>query len=157
LAAKLTHAGDLLALCGADKFIKVVDPATLVENILSKPETPNRSRLHLQTDGKNLLSATSDGQISVWTYAKQIPVITFSHESSVRCMDIDAAGRVISGGFDKTIKMWDYVTGKRIGKFPQLSADIIALSFSIDSKLIFAGCSDGSVVIFDATTFAVSK
>jgi WD40 repeat protein/uncharacterized caspase-like protein len=157
LAAKLNRAGDLLGLSGADKFIKIVDPTTLAEKYSFQTGNAKSYAIAFTGDGKNLLSATPDGQISVWAYANPIPIKTFSHGSSVRSMDIDAAGRVISGGYDKTIKMWDYVTGKQIGKFPQANAEIVALSFSIDGKSVFAGCSDGSVIIFDATTFAVSK
>ena len=157
LAATMTRSGDLLALSGADKSVKIVDPMTLLEKYSFQNSNAKSYAIAFTLDGKNLLSATPDGQISVWTYTKPIPVNTFSHGSSVRSLDIDAAGRVISGGFDKTIKMWDYVNGKQIGKFPELSGEIIALSFSTDGKNIIAGCSDGAIVIFDATTFAILK
>ncbi len=156
-AATITNAGDLLGLSGADKSVKIVDPATLLEKFSFQTGNFKSYAIAFTVDGKNLISATPDGQISVWDYTKPAPIITFSHGSSVRSLDIDPSGRVISGGYDKMVKMWDYVTGKQIGKFPSLNAEIIALSFSVDDKNVIAGCADGSIVIFDATTFAVSK
>jgi WD40 repeat protein len=156
-AVALSRSGDLLGLSGADKFIKIVDPATLAEKNTLPLGNFKSYAIAFTVDGKNILCAMPDGQISVWNYTKPGPINTFTHGSSIRSIDIDAAGRVISGGYDKTIKMWDYVTGKQIGKFPTLNTEIISLLFSIDGKSVLAGCSDGSVVIFDAAAFGVSK
>lgn len=155
--AKISRSGDLLGLSGADKSIKILDPATLSEKYILENKNFKSYTIAFSNDGKNIISSTPDGQISVWEFGNPIPVAAFSHGSSVRSIDIDAAGRVVSGGYDKIIKIWDSKTGKEIGRFREINAEISILSFSIDGSIVIAGCTDGSVVIGDAQKFEIIK
>ncbi len=152
LAEKLSWSGDVLGLCGADKSIKLLDPATLAEKNSYHTELIKSFALAFPRHGKTFMSASADGRISVWEYSKPDPVTIFPVDPGVRCIDIDAAGRVVCSGYNRIISLWDPVTGKRIVSFPQTEAEIIRLVYSSDGKLIIAGCSDGSICMFDVAT-----
>jgi hypothetical protein len=157
LSAKITPAGDLLAASGMDRSVKIFDPATLTEKTAFLNGNLRSFSIVFTNDGKNIIVSLPDGNISVWDIGTLSIIKTFSHGTSVRCLDIDPSGRVISGGYDKIIKMWDYTKGVQTGKFPAISSEITALSFSPDGKIIVAAGSDGGVTVFDANTPGMAR
>ncbi len=157
LTAKLNRAGDVLGVCGADKSIKLLDPATGREKVSFQSENVKSFGMAFTDGGTTLLSASPDGRISVWDFTKSSPLKVFSVDPGVRGFDIDAGGRVITSGYEKTIKMWDYATGKQIGQFPALEAEIMVLSYTADGRAILAGCADGTLVLFDARSYTAIK
>lgn len=157
LAAKLSPAGELLALSGADKSIKLLDPATIKEKASFVNGNQKTFNFVFTNDGRNLIIGSPDGNISVWNTATSSISKTFSQGNSLRCLDVDLSGKVISGGNDKIVTMWDFTKGIQIGKFPPVNNEIAAISFSPDGKLIVVASSDGAITVFDAVTMGVAK
>lgn len=155
--AKVTRSGDRLALSGSDKSIKIISLTTGSEVSAFQNGNLKSFSIAFTPDGRDLLVSSPDGSITVRDAARTSAVRTFTHESGVRCIDIDPTGKVISGGFDKTVKMWNYQTGVMMGKFPALTTEISSLAISPDGQMVVAGTTNGSLTIFNANTFVAYK
>ena len=59
---------------------------------------------------------------------------------------------VVSGGGDKTVKIWDVETGECLKTFNGHTGYVICCSFSHDSRLIVSCDSDKTVKIWDVET-----
>ena len=87
------------------------------------------------------------------------------HSASLRRADVDAAGRfLVTGAHDKTVRVWDAVTGKllRTIHMPQGPGDIgkvYAVAISPDGRLVAAGgwtrTGNHNIYIFDRDSGAM--
>ncbi|KAG8911249.1 hypothetical protein FRC02_006714 [Tulasnella sp. 418] len=59
---------------------------------------------------------------------------------------------IVSGSSDKTVCIWDAVTGSLIRKLEGHSSYVHSVAFSHDSTMIVSGSSDKTVCIWDAVT-----
>jgi tetratricopeptide (TPR) repeat protein len=60
--------------------------------------------------------------------------------------------RIISGGYDKTIKVWDAATGAELMTLCGHELYVQSLAFSLDGKRIVSGGYDKTIKIWDAAT-----
>jgi WD40 repeat protein/uncharacterized caspase-like protein len=157
LSAKITNAGDLMALIAADRSVKFVDGATLNDKAAIAMGTSKAAGIAFSNDGRMLAAGLQDGNIAIIDPVRAAAIRSLSHETSVRAVDIHQSGRMISGGYDRMVKMWDSNTGQFLGKFPPVTAEIVSLAFSPDGKIVAAGGADGSVTLFDAVAFTIFK
>ncbi len=106
--------------------------------------------LYAEETGRELFSFTDDalmivhenGQVaSTAAHAGPIKALTFSCDNR----------RIISGSYDKTIKVWNRESGKLIEVLEVCPAPVIALTMTKDDHLV-ACCSDGTVKIFKDIT-----
>ena len=57
--------------------------------------------------------------------------------------------RIVSGSFDKTVKVWDAQTGQETLTLKGHSDTVLSVSFSPDGKRIVSGSSDHTVKVWD--------
>jgi uncharacterized caspase-like protein len=60
--------------------------------------------------------------------------------------------RVVSGGFDGELKMWDAATGQLIRTFDEYSGSLTSIAYSRDGRRVFSGSLDGTIRIWDPET-----
>ena len=60
--------------------------------------------------------------------------------------------KIISGGTDKLIKIWDFTTGKLTQTFPGHTGKILSLAISRNGKYIVSGSSDGKIKLWELST-----
>jgi WD40 repeat protein len=65
--------------------------------------------------------------------------------------------RVLSGSFDKTIKLWDAATGTLIRTFEGHSSEVSSVAFSADGARVLSGSNDGTIKLWDAATGALTR
>ncbi len=156
--AKLSTGGGLLALAGYEKSIKIIDPVTLREKYTLTGHNPRILTLAFTPDGKNLVSAGSSGLLSFWSIAdttllKEIPA--HGQGLGVRSIDIDAGGRIVSGGGDGEIKLWTMGSDDPLGKFPNETdeSEVLSVAFNPAGSRVAVANADGIVRIFDPQTY----
>jgi WD40 repeat protein len=75
------------------------------------------------------------------------------HAAFVRAVAFSPDGKVcLTGGFDKSARLWLTGTGEPFGKELRHSAAVLAAAFSPDGKTVATGTGDGSVWLWDVGT-----
>ncbi|XP_071092050.1 protein FAN-like [Haliotis cracherodii] len=90
--------------CGEDNYIKVLDTGTGTE-IFTKDVQDEILCLHWA--GGLVMSGNSAGFVQVWDMDKgQILHQSKAHQDAVTSIDVAEDGRLLSGGYDKTVIVW---------------------------------------------------
>src|SRR5262245_47108300 len=75
------------------------------------------------------------------------------HTDSVTSVAFTADGKsIVSGSWDKTIKLWEVTTGKDRLTFKGHSDYVTAVALSEDGRLLASGSYDRTVKLWDAST-----
>jgi len=75
------------------------------------------------------------------------------HTDTVRCVALSAdKTRLITGGNDRTVRLWDFASGKEIRSFEGHSGFVRGVDFSPDANRIISCSEDRTIRIWDANT-----
>jgi WD40 repeat protein len=120
--------------------------------------TPDRACMAFAPDGKSLAVAVSDGRIVRYDVATGKTIGVFGEEQDNRtcgAVAFSPDGKVLAAiGDNKRIDVWQAATGKRVGT---IAVNFVAkdyLTFTRDSRYLFANDSDCHVCMWDVTTAA---
>jgi WD40 repeat protein len=100
----------------------------------------------------NLVSAELSGDLwskPTWDLQQTIS----AHSDWVRCMSFTPMGdKLVSGSFDKTIKLWQLNTGTAIYTLGDRLKGVFALAVSPDGKLLASGSRDETIELWNLET-----
>jgi eukaryotic-like serine/threonine-protein kinase len=82
----------------------------------------------------------------------QLPTLraVFSHHAPVTAAFSRDGKTILTGSLDKTVRLWDAVTGQPRGSLMELEVPIWAVAFSPDGKTILTGSRNGTAQLWDA-------
>ncbi|MEQ8555566.1 MAG: caspase family protein [Cyclobacteriaceae bacterium] len=93
-------------------------------------------------------------------YAQDLPVelrIQGGHDHLLSVVNVSPDGKwLASGGYDRTIILWDVATGRELRRLA-CESFLQALEFSPDGKLLGSVSDEGSVVIYEVATGQVER
>jgi WD40 repeat protein len=150
LGAACSPDGTLLAVCGEEKVIKLVDAKT--GQILRALEGHEDmvARVAFAPDGKTLASAGFDGTILLWSVATGKVVGTLKgHMNWVFAIAFSADGKLLaSGGYDRTVRLWDPVKCVPLATLGKHRGGVRGVAFSRDGQWVASGGSDKIVKVW---------
>jgi len=108
-------------------------------------------------DSNTFASASLDRSIKVWGLGSSVPHYTLEgHEKGVNCLDYYPSGDkpyILSGADDHTVKIWDYQTKSVVHTLEGHSHNVCAVLFHPKLPLIASASEDGTVRLWQSTTY----
>ena len=142
----------LLASGGADKEVKLWNLKTgeLVRAFSGHSHWV--LSVAIGSDGRFLVSGSADKTVKVWNLDTGVPLHTFEHSDWIRSVAVDPDGRLVAGGEDGGLKVWDSKTGEPVRAVVGHSRSALSVDVSPDGQLLVSGGSDGKIKTWDLRT-----
>ncbi len=121
--------------------------------------TKQVNSIAFSSDGKYLVSGSSDGTVRIWDPASgQLLHTMEASEKEILSVCFSADGKyVASGGTDNLVKIWNVQSGNKVYEFADYKTPINAVTFSPDVQYIVAGGTAGNIVIWNITLQQVAQ
>eukprot|EP01134_Creolimax_fragrantissima_P007018 CFRG7018T1 len=154
--------GDFLASGSSDNTVHLWNTETGACEIVWEGHTSRIWDISSTTNGKFIASASADSTVKIWNVEKAISdnadgsgggtdVQTLSgHSGDVySCAIHPGQTHVASGGYDRTVKLFDVRTGQCIRSFAEHDLLVSSVTFNPHGNLIVSGSKDASVRFWD--------
>lgn len=143
--------GKLVADAGADKVVYVRDAAGKVLHKLEGHKGPVTA-VAFSADSTKLASVGGDQMVRVWD-ARQGKLLKElkGHTAPVMAVAFGGNNLLVTGGIDKTARLWDVSKEEPVAIFPPNKSMISAVALRADGKQCLIGSADGILRVFDWT------
>ena len=141
------HGGAVTSLvCGEENGVPLLISGSRDKSII-------KWQLHLN-EPKEVIIRLEDEEVEEGQPPKEIkkyivgkPLKSFhGHNHFVSCLALNSdSTKLVSGSWDKTIRLWDIPTVKSNAIFKGHTKDILCIAFSHDERLIFSGGMDNTL------------
>jgi WD40 repeat protein len=107
--------------------------------------------LHFTRDGKTLISTSMDATVRRWDLIGNTEIALPDGYAGSVCTAVSPDGkRAAVGDLAGRLDLWDAGTGHLLQSLRATGAGIQKLAFTLDGKVLAAGCRDGIVRLFNA-------
>ncbi|KAI5186434.1 mRNA export factor [Nematocida homosporus] len=153
---------DVLTACSWDGSIYIYSPSSPEshETMSLKTSIPNTNSSPIlcscfSNDGAFLYTGSADGKIRILDMSSGNLNELVGHSVGIGCMTFTASGFLVTGGWDKRLKVWDLMTSQTPIKEILMDHKI----FALDSKdrSIVVGLSNNQLVTYDSHRFEKVK
>jgi WD40 repeat protein/tRNA A-37 threonylcarbamoyl transferase component Bud32 len=104
-------------------------------------------------DGRFFAAGGKGGHIFVWETASRRPFTTLEHPGGVTALALGAEGRLLSGGEDRTARLWNNLGSGEITTIVLAHrGPVKAVAFNPDGSLALTGSLDRTVRVWQTTT-----
>lgn len=144
--------GSLLASAGQDKTIRLwaVPDRNLLTTLTGHED--EITALAFSADGKTLASAGVDHTIRLWEIPGGRALDLLDGGCAVAALAFTRDGKLISGGDDNRIQVWDMGAGKMPRTLQGHNQPIVSLRVSADGKTLISGDQGDSIRLWDLET-----
>lgn len=150
-ALEFSPDGVLLATADRAGGMFVWEAETAREFLNLQGHTGAINDLSWRSDSNILASASEDTTVRLWEMNDGKPVKNWgAHGGGTASVDFARDGRLVTGGRDKTAKVWD-ANGKQLNALGGYNEIVLETAFSHDGARIVAGDLLGSIRLFTLT------
>lgn len=143
--------------CGQDKFMRVwklQKESGPIDTADSMVKVSEKSLYCIEVSPNNKIIATggADKKVKLWstTDLSASPRVLQGHKQPVTALAFSPTEQVIaSASLDTTVRLWNTSTTELIYTLTGADASVSTLSFTHNGARLVAGCSDGSVHLWD--------
>ncbi len=155
--------GKRLASASYDKTVQVWDAANGNKLVTYRGHLDRVNAVVWSPDGTRIASASSDGTVHVWNAATgsllfpyhghngPVNTVAWSPIMTTSSTSFSLTSRIASAGVDRTVQVWDAVTGKAPYIFRDHTGEVHAVVWSPDGKRIASAGEDHSVLVWSPT------
>lgn len=139
LTVAFSHDGKYLAGGGADNTVHLFNWETRQKLFAIQQHADWVTSIAFNSNGTRIASASRDRTARLYDVATGNLETTYAgHNAFVYVVDFLADGRVVSGGRDRSLHLWDSAEGKKKGELTDLPGEVYRVC-SDDSALFVAG------------------
>ena len=129
-----------LAVAGDGRRIRLFDATTCRPSTELESPSSDLSGLAYSNDGRFLAAGSEDGTAQIYDVAKRDwrKESLRGHQDGLLTLAFSEADSTLlaTASYDKTVRLWNVVTGTRLHSFPAQAAGVRALAFSADSTVL---------------------
>jgi eukaryotic-like serine/threonine-protein kinase len=138
---------------GGEKFVKIWDLHSLLsnKNINTGGQRIDITSISISPNSENIAIGGTDEVIRIVnakTFEDEIKLFSSHHGGRIAVAYGPNGKRIVSGGKDNLVILWDTVKGTIIETFKGHTDIVEAVAFSSDGKYIASGSKDGNVIIW---------
>ncbi|MFM9964996.1 MAG: protein kinase domain-containing protein [Planctomycetaceae bacterium] len=160
--------GTRLVSASDDRTLKFWDAVNGQKTLAWEAHIVGATSVAFSPDGKRLASASEDFSVKVWDAEnvqsafetdplKLDPLKLNQHTKAVNCVVFSPDGKwLASASHDKTVKMWDSMTGLATRTLNEHTSPVICVAFSPDGKWLASASEDRTVKVWDTATGLVT-
>ncbi|KAL7752941.1 ribosome assembly [Sorochytrium milnesiophthora] len=142
------------------EYILRTGPFDHTRPVFSSPEEAHQAAVtrynaHKSSSGERLVSGSDDFTLFLWLPATQKHSVArmTGHQALVNHVVFSTSGtRIASASFDKSIKVWDGVTGKFLFNLRGHVGPVYQLAFSPDDRLLLSSSKDSTCKVWEMKT-----
>ena len=161
-AASFSPSGSTLAVACHDHSVALMTAdAGNTKTVLKRHSRPVIDVVFLRDD-TTLLSCGLDQSLRVWDCDRgTVGRSLTNHTQPITCLAVrpaiaDPVPMIATGSEDKTVRLWQPITG-RLVRFQRLPSPVTALTWTSDGTALVAGCRDGILRVIQAETLQTTE
>lgn len=133
-----------------DSIIRLWDLETGIG--IASPFRGSDPRLAVSPDGRLFASGHSEGKVFVLSKTSRKELVGHDPPSVLGLAFSPDGKRLLTGGLDRTVRLWDVSTGQELHRFDDHQDGVVTVAFFSDGKYAASGALDKTIRIWDLTT-----
>lgn len=103
-------------------------------------------------DGKYFFTGSSDNAVRIWGASHREMALLTGHGARVVAVAANGDGRLVSGSWDNTLRLWDVATGRTLRAFEGHAGGVLGVAFSPDGRQLLSASADRTLRLWDAAS-----
>ena len=139
-----------LISAGQDSTIRAFDTSRYKQfRQMTTPSLTNFLSLAVDRSGDLVAAGAEDYNIYLWAIPTgALCEVLSGHTAPVACLEFSGNNSLVSGSWDRSVRVWDVIEGKGGVETVELGSEALALALRADSKEVAVSLANGEISFF---------